>query len=363
MKKLSSRPLSNATILIAFAQQASQDRLRIDQVERGLFSRLLQLGLSLLTAFPGRRGTAGAYGRPQRSDPASDGPCGGVCLDVHRTPPGTPASGPSVPAGPQEEGLRGGGLHQRAARPARRSRSWTNCNARSETGTGPGRATSTSGPRLTREIEDQVCVGRLSLFGQRAEERLRRDPQGQKTTICLDEGRRPCGVAGRSCCQQRGHPGPVPRGGVCGRQRTASIIPAEKRITGERREDTRTGLRPLACTRAGGWCPLASHCPGGRRPRWGAANWQTPPGSSANAPFSLGLMRAGGSASSAKKWQTPPARPGAGEGAAACHRPFPSLAHRGDELPCRGNTPRRARQRPGSWSNGCGSCWRGRWGM
>ena len=37
--------------LIAFAQQASHDRLRIDQVERGLFSRLLQLGLSLLTAF------------------------------------------------------------------------------------------------------------------------------------------------------------------------------------------------------------------------------------------------------------------------------------------------------------------------
>jgi hypothetical protein len=37
--------------LIAFAQQSSHDQLRIDQVERGLFSRLLHLGLSLLTAY------------------------------------------------------------------------------------------------------------------------------------------------------------------------------------------------------------------------------------------------------------------------------------------------------------------------
>lgn len=36
--------------LIAFVQQAPQQRLRIDQVERGLFTLLLQLGLSLLQA-------------------------------------------------------------------------------------------------------------------------------------------------------------------------------------------------------------------------------------------------------------------------------------------------------------------------
>lgn len=42
--------------LIAFAQQASHDRLRIDRVERGLFSRLLQLGHSLLTAFVAQAG-------------------------------------------------------------------------------------------------------------------------------------------------------------------------------------------------------------------------------------------------------------------------------------------------------------------
>jgi hypothetical protein len=37
--------------LIAFVQQSSQQQLRLDQVERGLFSRLLQLGFSLLTAY------------------------------------------------------------------------------------------------------------------------------------------------------------------------------------------------------------------------------------------------------------------------------------------------------------------------
>jgi hypothetical protein len=37
--------------LCAFVQQASQQQLRLDQVERGLFSRLLQLGFSLLTAY------------------------------------------------------------------------------------------------------------------------------------------------------------------------------------------------------------------------------------------------------------------------------------------------------------------------
>src|SRR4051812_46410524 len=37
--------------LIAFVRQATQDQQRLDQVERGLFTHLLQLGLSLLTAF------------------------------------------------------------------------------------------------------------------------------------------------------------------------------------------------------------------------------------------------------------------------------------------------------------------------
>src|SRR4051794_529694 len=37
--------------LIAFVRQATQDRQRLDQVERGLFTHLLQMGLSLLNAF------------------------------------------------------------------------------------------------------------------------------------------------------------------------------------------------------------------------------------------------------------------------------------------------------------------------
>jgi hypothetical protein len=37
--------------LFAFVQQSSQQQFRLDQVERGLFSRLLQLGFSLLTAY------------------------------------------------------------------------------------------------------------------------------------------------------------------------------------------------------------------------------------------------------------------------------------------------------------------------
>jgi hypothetical protein len=37
--------------LFAFVQQSSQQQLRLDQVERGLFSRLLQLGFSLLSAY------------------------------------------------------------------------------------------------------------------------------------------------------------------------------------------------------------------------------------------------------------------------------------------------------------------------
>jgi len=36
---------------LAFVQQASQQQLRLDEVARGLFSRLLQLGFSLLTAY------------------------------------------------------------------------------------------------------------------------------------------------------------------------------------------------------------------------------------------------------------------------------------------------------------------------
>ena len=66
--------------LIAFAQQASQDRLRIDPVERGRFSRLLQLGLSLLTAFvalPGNGdigdGTTAVHGQPCKRLPAPHG--------------------------------------------------------------------------------------------------------------------------------------------------------------------------------------------------------------------------------------------------------------------------------------------------
>jgi hypothetical protein len=43
--------------LIAFVQGASAQALRLDQVERGLFDRLLQLGLSLLTAHVAAQGT------------------------------------------------------------------------------------------------------------------------------------------------------------------------------------------------------------------------------------------------------------------------------------------------------------------
>ena len=57
--------------LIALVRQATQDRQRLDQVERGLFSHLLQLGLSLLTAFVAAAG---------------DGDVG----DTTTTPEGTP---------------------------------------------------------------------------------------------------------------------------------------------------------------------------------------------------------------------------------------------------------------------------------
>ena len=54
----------------------------------------------------------------------------------------------------------------------------------------------------------------------------------------------------------------------------------------------------------------------GGPPRWESANWQTPPGSNTAARFSPGLRGGGGSASSAKKWQTPLAEPGPAEGGA-----------------------------------------------
>jgi hypothetical protein len=57
--------------LIAFVRQATQDQQRLDQVERGLFTHLLQLGLSLLTAFVAAAG---------------DGDVG----DTTTTPEGTP---------------------------------------------------------------------------------------------------------------------------------------------------------------------------------------------------------------------------------------------------------------------------------
>jgi hypothetical protein len=57
--------------LIAFVRQATQEQQRLDQVERGLFTHLLQLGLSLLTAFVAAAG---------------DGDVG----DTTTTPEGTP---------------------------------------------------------------------------------------------------------------------------------------------------------------------------------------------------------------------------------------------------------------------------------
>src|SRR6478672_4329234 len=57
--------------LIALVRQATQDRQRLDQVERGLFSHLLELGHSLLTAFVAAAG---------------DGDVG----DTTTTPQGTP---------------------------------------------------------------------------------------------------------------------------------------------------------------------------------------------------------------------------------------------------------------------------------
>ena len=63
----------------------------------------------------------------------------------------------------------------------------------------------------------------------------------------------------------------------------------------------------------------------GAAPRWESANWQTPPGSNTAARFSLRLRGGGGSASSAKKWQTPPAEPGPAEGGCV---PPPLLALR-----------------------------------
>jgi hypothetical protein len=41
---------------------------------------------------------------------------------------------------------------------------------------------------LTREVEDTLCVGRITLFDQMAEERARRDPLAKKITVCLYDG-------------------------------------------------------------------------------------------------------------------------------------------------------------------------------
>jgi hypothetical protein len=41
---------------------------------------------------------------------------------------------------------------------------------------------------LTREVEDTLCVGRITLFDLMAEERARRDPLGKKVTVCLYDG-------------------------------------------------------------------------------------------------------------------------------------------------------------------------------
>ncbi len=55
--------------LSAFVRHASEDRLRIDQAERGRFARLLEIGRSLLTSF------VAAAGNGDEGDtvPASDG--------------------------------------------------------------------------------------------------------------------------------------------------------------------------------------------------------------------------------------------------------------------------------------------------
>ena len=62
------------------------------------------------------------------------------------------------------------------------------------------------------------------------------------------------------------------------------------------------GVQVRAC----GWCPLASGCPGGGAPGGARATGRPPPRSIAKARFSPGLIRGGGSATSAEKWQTPP---------------------------------------------------------
>ena len=87
---------------------------------------------------------------------------------------------------------------------------------------------------------------------------------------------------------------------------------------------------------------------GGGAPRWGSANWQTPPGSNATARFSPRLMRGGGSASSKKKWQTPPGRLRGSGRATACRRPllFPATSRRRRRTASASlrTTPRRGRR-------------------
>ena len=70
----------------------------------------------------------------------------------------------------------------------------------------------------------------------------------------------------------------------------------------------------------------------------GGGKLADPPRQQCQCPIFTGIDAWRGVCQFRKKVADPPARPGAGEGAAACHRPFPSLANRGDELPCRGNS-------------------------
>lgn len=51
-----------------FVEQAAVDELRIDQVERELFSRLLAVGLALLEAFVAARGDGNAGQKLETSD-------------------------------------------------------------------------------------------------------------------------------------------------------------------------------------------------------------------------------------------------------------------------------------------------------
>jgi len=43
---------------------------------------------------------------------------------------------------------------------------------------------------MTRVVEGEPCNGRVELFAHLAAERQRRDPSGQKPTVCLFDGER-----------------------------------------------------------------------------------------------------------------------------------------------------------------------------